>query len=94
LGALPGSVLGDILEQISKISMFFDKYSPAGPFMGPAAARNVYHKGDYSSFDGPFVPSSEVRGSGAKLFSDFRPQVRLRLRIALRITTQGGLYDY
>jgi hypothetical protein len=48
--------------------MFFDKYSPDGPFMGPAAARNVYYKEGNSSFDGHFVPSSEICGSGAKLF--------------------------
>jgi hypothetical protein len=41
--------------------MFFDKHSPAGPFTGPAAARNAY-QGRYPVFDGHFVPASEISG--------------------------------
>jgi hypothetical protein len=38
----PSRVLGDILGQTSKMSMFFDKHSPVGPVTGLAAARNIY----------------------------------------------------
>lgn len=70
-------VLGEIIERISKISLFFATQKLSGQAFGTASYYNAFHDFDFTTNPGRklFAPTEDVRGQNSYLGSKFEGSV-------------------